>query len=254
MPDQTLHLVKVPLRADRMVAIAKRRGIRVRDLDDGYLVHCLLSELWQERAPTPFVLRGNGRAVDIWGYSPGDAATLIAHAKAFGDPSLLDALAGVDQITSREMPCLAAGRSVGFVVRVCPVVRLVRTTNGHRAGAEVDAFLGKCFSAPNDAPPSREVVYRDWFAHRLRDPAAVGATLTRVRVAGMTRARVVRRTQGNVREARSLERPDVSLEGELVIQDGVAFLRTLARGVGRHCAFGFGALMVVPSGTSHTRA
>lgn len=253
MPEQPLHLVKVPLRADKIMSIAKRRGIRGRDLDDGYLAHCLLTELWQQSAPAPFVLRGNGRTMDVWGYSPADATTLIGHAKTFGDPAVLDALTRVDDITSKEMPCLPTGRSVGFLVRVCPVVRLAKASNGHRAGAEVDAFLAKCFAAPEGSLVSREDIYRDWFTRRFGDGTTAGATVTRVHVAGMSRTRLVRRTQGSVREARSMERPDVSLEGELTIIDGAAFLRTLARGIGRHRAFGFGALMLVPPGRSHSR-
>jgi len=254
MTEQALHLVKVPLRPDKLVAVATRRQIRVRDLDDGYLVHCLLTELWQENAPAPFVLRGNGRTLDAWGYSRADAATLVDHARAFGDPSVTGVLGDIDAITSKEMPFLDEGRRVGFLTRVCPVARLSSATNGHRAGAEVDVFLAKCFSAAPDASVSREAVYREWFAERLRDVGATGARVACVRVAGMARTRIVRRTHATTREAKALERPDVHLEGDLIIEDGRAFLDFLARGVGRHRAFGFGALMLVPPGTSHGRS
>lgn len=254
MSEQTLHLVKVPLRADKLVAIAKRRQIRIRDLDDGYLVHCLLAEIWQAQAPAPFVLRGNGRTLDVWGYSRADASELIEHARAFGDPSILDALDGVGTICSKAMPHLERGRGVGFLARVCPVARLAKSKNGHRAGAEVDVFLSRCFAVGGDVAVSREAVYREWFAARLEDTAATGARLARVTVAGITRTRIVRRTQGAARQARVLERPDVHLEGDLLIEDGEAFLRFLAHGIGRHRAFGFGALIVVPPGTTHPRS
>jgi CRISPR system Cascade subunit CasE len=251
MSDHTLHLVKVPLRADKLVAMARRRQINVRNMDDGYFAHCLLTELWQENAPAPFVLRGNGRTLDAWGYSPTNAARLMEHARAFGDPSILEALDG-DAIASRAMPRFDRGRRVGFLTRVCPVTRLIRPTNGHRAGAEIDVFLAKCFSLGSDVAVSREATYREWFANRLADSTVSGAMPARVTVAGIARAHVVRRTQGNERKARTLQRPDVHLEGDLIIEDGDTFLRFLARGVGRHRAFGFGALMVVPPGTSHT--
>lgn len=254
MSDQALHLVKVPLRADKLAAIARRRQIRIRDLDDGYLVHCLLTELWQESAPAPFVVKGSGRTLDAWGYSRLQALELIDHARAFGDPSILDALDGLERISSKAMPCFDKGRRIGFLVRVCPVTRLAKATNGHRVGAEVDVFLSRCFAAGPDIAVSREAVYRDWFTSKLCDTGTVGASVARVSVAAISRVRLVRRTQGGEREAKSLERPDVRLEGDLMIEDGDAFVRFLSHGVGRHRAFGFGAVIVAPPGTSHARS
>ncbi|MGI8498963.1 MAG: type I-E CRISPR-associated protein Cas6/Cse3/CasE [Gemmatimonadaceae bacterium] len=251
MSEQRLHLVKVPLRADRLVSLAKRRHIPIRDLDDGYLTHCLLTELWQATAPAPFVLRGAGRTLDVWGYSQSSAPELIDHARAFGDPAILDTLDGVETISSKAMPRFERGRRVGFLARVCPVARLSKSTNGHRAGAEVDVFLSKAFVAGSTASLAREAIYREWFTSKLSDPASTGVLVERVRVAAIARTRLVRRTQGDAREARPLERPDVRVEGDLVIDDGNAFLRFLAHGIGRHRAFGFGALIVVPPGTSH---
>lgn len=251
--DQVLHLVKVPLRADKLVSIANRRHIRIRDLDDGYLVHCLLTELWQTNAPAPFVLRGGGRTLDVWGYSRAAAPELIEHARGFGDPSILNALDSVEAISSKAMPRFDKGRRIGFLARVCPVARLSKATNGHRAGAEVDVFLAKCFAAGPTASMSREAVYREWFTNRLGDRASTGVQVDRVSIAAIARTRLIRRTQGNAREAKPLERPDVRVEGDLTIDDGDAFLRFLAHGVGRHRAFGFGALIVVSSGTSHAR-
>lgn len=253
MSEQTLHLVKVPLRADRLASIAKRRQIRARDLDDGYLVHCLLTELWQANAPAPFVLRGSGRTLDVWGYTSAPAAELVEHARAFGDPTMLDALDGIETISSKVVPRFDKGRRIGFLARVCPVARLSKATNGHRAGAEVDVFLAKCFAAGPTTSLSREAVYRAWFIDRLNDVASTGVLVERVSVAAIARIRLVRRTQGNTRVANSIERPDVRIEGDLIIEDGGAFLRFLAHGVGRHRTFGFGALIVVPPGTSHAR-
>lgn len=251
MTSPAIHLVKVPLRADKLAGIAKHRGLRLRDLDEGYLVHCLLAEVWQDSAPSPFVVRGSGRTIDVWGYSSSDASMLIEHARSFGDPELLESMGGGGTIASRPMPVFATGRTVGFLTRVCPVVRLAKSRNGHRAGAELDAFLSACFATDAETSVSREDTYREWFVKRFGDSSAAGATVARVAVAAMMRSRVVRRTQGAERQARVLERPDVRLEGELVIEDGAAFLRLLARGVGRHRAFGFGALMVVAPGTTH---
>lgn len=245
MPE-ALHLVKVPLFADKLVAIARRRNLPLRDLDDGYLSHCIMRELWQARAPTPFVLRGSGRALDAWGYSQATAAALIDHARAFGDPALLAAIGDLEGITSKAMPRFEPGRRVGFVLRACPVVRLASARNGHRAGAEVDAFLARCFAAGERVEVSREQVYREWLTKTLGNDVVSGVHVEWVSVVGMSRERLVRRTHGEMRKASRLERPDVRFEGDLVVANGERLVAHLAHGVGRHRAFGFGALMLVP--------
>jgi CRISPR system Cascade subunit CasE len=131
------------------------------------------------------------------------------------------------------------------------VARLARESNGHRAGVELDAYLLKRLTLGQQAPIDRELIYRQWFEDRLKDPSRCGARLTRVRVAGFSRRRMVRRTQGSIRRAMTIERPEVHVDGELVIEDGEAFLRFLAHGVGRHRAFGFGAMIIVPPGTTY---
>lgn len=251
MPD-SLHLVKVPLRPDKLVAIARGRSIPIRDLDDGYLCHCIMRELWQEKAPAPFVLRPNGRTLDVWGYSESDAGTLVEHARAFGDPSLLAAVKSLDAVASKEMPRFETGRRLGFLLRACPVVRLAQAKNGHGVGAEVDAFLARCFAAGKDVSVSREEAYRDWISAKVNQSESTGVKLDGVRVAAMARERLVRRTQGTGRKATHLMRPDIRFEGDLVVIDGARFYQWLAHGVGRHRAFGFGALILVPPGTAHS--
>jgi CRISPR system Cascade subunit CasE len=248
MPE-AIHLVKVPLRADRLFAIARSRGLPVREIDEGYLAHVVMRELWQERAPAPFELRGRGRVLVAWGYSRLDAATLVEHVTAFGDPSLVGVLGDLDAVASKPMPPFERGKHIGFVVRACPIVRLAGPRNGHRAGAEVDAFLARCFAAGQRTPVSREDVYREWLERTMSRPAVSGVSVLRVGVAAMSRGRLVRRTHGQARETHRLERPDVRFEGEMVVEDGERLLGYLGHGVGRHRAFGFGALMLTPPGT-----
>lgn len=248
MPE-AIHLVKVPLRADRLVGVARGRGLPAREIDEGYLAHVVMRELWKHTAPTPFVLRGQGGEMDAWGYSSMDAAALVDQAEACGERSLLGVLRDLDAIASRPMPSFARGRQIGFAVRACPVVRLAGPRSGHRAGAEVDAFLARCFAAGQGTPISREDVYREWLKRTMSQPAVTGVRVLRVRVAGMTRERLVRRTHQKARETHRLERPDVHFEGDMVVEDGNRLLGYLAHGVGRHRAFGFGALMLTPPGT-----
>jgi CRISPR system Cascade subunit CasE len=249
--SDTVHLVKVPLRAEKLVAIARQRGLPLRNLDDGYLCHCMLRELWQDLAPSPFVLRSHRRTLDLWGYSTADAATLVDRAQAFGDPSWLSALVDADPVVSKPMPRFKPGRRVGFLLRACPVVRVGSGTAVYRPGAEVDAFLARCAGKSRDVRVDREAVYREWLLARLNQSEKTGASAEAVRIASFARERLVRRTQGTDRRAHGLERPDVRFEGDVVIMDGERFNKWLAHGVGRHRAFGFGALILVPPGTQH---
>ena len=239
-----LHLVKVPLRPDKLVTVARSRGLPLRVIDEGYLCHCVSRELWQASAPAPFVLRERGRMIELWGYSAADAALLIDHALAYGDPALVSAVAGLDGIVSKPMPRFEAGRRLGFVLRACPVVRLAVARRGHAAGAEIDAFLAQCFAA-GDEPVSREEVYRDWLTAQI-NREETGVKLAGVRVVGMSRQRLFRRTQAPDRRGRRLERPDVRFEGDVLVCDGDRLRAWLAHGVGRHRAFGFGALILAP--------
>lgn len=249
--SEPLHLAKVPLRPERVVALARQRRLPLHQLDEGYLCHSVLRELWQGLAPAPFVTRDHRHTLEVWGYTSVEATTLIAHARDFGDPSLLAAIGGLSAIVSKPIPRFDPGRRVGFLLRTCPVVRLGRGTMSHQPGAEVDAFLARCATAGAGTFVSRESVYREWLSARLDCPEVSGAALTSLRIASMSRERVIRRTQGLERRARVLERPDVRFEGDLTIVDSDRFTQWLARGVGRHRAFGFGALILVPPGTQH---
>ena len=42
--------------------------------------------------------------------------------------------------------------------------------------------------------------------------------------------------------------PDLSVRGELQVQDAAAFDGLLARGLGRHRSFGYGCLLIAPAG------
>lgn len=251
MPEM-LNLVKVPFRINGLMRIAKERRIPLRDLDDGYLAHAVLRELWQEQAPSPFLLRGKRGRIEAWGYSSATADDLEKHASAYGDPGLVAALdGGCEAIVSKPMPSFSKEKRLGFLIRACPVVRLSGGRGGKR-GREVDAFLARCWVVGDGVSVAREEVYRDWLCGRLT-PERAGASIERVTVDAFQRERFVRRTQterNGSRRARRIERPDVRLSGELVVQDSARFRETMRHGIGRHKAFGFGMLLVVPPGRS----
>jgi CRISPR system Cascade subunit CasE len=147
------------------------------------------------------------------------------------------------------------GQVLGFTLRVRPIER-----EGQR-GSERDAFLGAARDVPGQ-PLSRETVYATWlaaqFAPRVlvggseRQPWQGGAELIDARLTRFALTPVMRRTQAGAgdaaeRRSRSSIGPDATLSGHLRVLDGASFAALLARGVGRHRAFGFGMLRLQPA-------
>jgi CRISPR system Cascade subunit CasE len=262
--DGPLHLVRLALDAARLFDLEKRLQLPPGGADLGYLVHCQLGTLFGELAPTLFALergaRPDARTVGVLAYSAHDGAALRAHAQTFADPRAY-AACDWDTFASKPMPSLVGGETLGFEVRVSPVVRTRRPgpagvqhdRRGKPKVREVDAFLAACWEQEDrgDAGPSDRVdrtsVYQRWLAEELARDGAAKANYDDLHVVGMQRAQLLRRTQGAERRARRLDRPDVLVEGTLHVATGSSFRALLARGVGRHRAFGFGMLLLRPA-------
>lgn len=246
--SDSLHLVRLSLVAPRMFALARRLRLPLQQTDLGYLVHATLRSLFGDLAPAPFAIdAGRGAvakegAVSVLGYAGVDRGGLEAQARSFADPDAWEACL-FESLSSKPMPtAFEPHHRLGFSVRACPIVR--SKSERHPDGRELDAFLAECIRVGGDVRVSREDVYRRWLTRELaRDGAA---SLEHGELVRMQRDRLVRRTQGSERKARVLDRPDVTLEGALRVEDPTGFRKLLARGVGRHRAFGFGMLLLRP--------
>ena len=76
---------------------------------------------------------------------------------------------------------------------------------------------------------------------------AKAVELLDVQLNAFARSHIVRRTQASASQARkgqTIDGPDATLTGRLRVTDPTAFAHLLARGVGRHRAFGFGMLLL----------
>jgi len=141
------------------------------------------------------------------------------------------------------------GQRLGFDLRVRPIRRLRSewsTPSGEKIsqGSEIDAFLLEVLRQHPTAPDgmveenrTREVVYLDWLAQRLAPAAELNRSTSRL--ARFRRTRVSRGNSG-------LEGPDATIHGTLTVTDSAAFAGLLARGVGRHRAYGYGMLLLRP--------
>ena len=115
-------------------------------------------------------------------------------------------------------------------------------------------FLAAAKSRP-DEKLDRGMIYADWLARALAKGGAELAPRT-MRLVAVRRTRLLRRGAPNVEGQRHLTPtgkkgggPDLVIAGELNVSDPAAFRALLARGVGRHRAFGFGMLLLRPSGS-----
>jgi CRISPR system Cascade subunit CasE len=256
--SERVHLVRLSLQTPAVMALGKAQGLPLREADEGYLAHAALRALFGDLSPQPFAFEGEGgeggggRAWRLLGYSKGDKGSLVEHARAFADPLAFQACA-LEELVSKPMPeHFAEGTRLGFELRACPIVRKSSAGEKHRAGAEVDAFLARCWQAGDGVPIDRETVYIDWLRAQLGREGA--ASLENARLARFCRSHLLRRTQGDGRQAKRCERPDATLVGTLRVENAGAFAGLLARGVGRHKAFGFGMLLLRPPARSRLEA
>ncbi len=242
-----LYMLRLRLDQRRLIELAKRRGLPLRDVDLGYIVHCQLGELFGDPTPSPFAIVGRpGRDITVLAYSSRPKSALQEHADAFADPAV-HAACSFERLEEKRMPEMwPVGKRLGFEARICPVVRLGSDGDSHRKGAEVDAFLARCRAAGDGVRLEREAVYREWLKREVERNGA--ARLIAARLAAFQLERIVRRRADPARTARVFERPAALVRGQLEIADGMAFSALLRRGLGRHRAFGFGMLLLRPLG------
>lgn len=241
-PLQLLHLQPDP---QRLAAWAARHRLLDESGDLGYALHGLLHAAFGERAPHAF--RYLDAEQGLLAYTDLSADEL-RQAAALTPPDAAAALGlGATQthagLSVRPFPSQwPTGHVLGFEVRVRPVIREGKT------GRERDAFLAAADKAA-DAPLDRGQIYGQWLRdHLARQGGAelLDVTLERFRLLDVTR-QTQKVDAGAARSKRKVSGPDAVLTGHLRVTDAVAFAELVARGVGRHRAFGFGLLLLRPA-------
>ncbi|MEZ5936180.1 MAG: type I-E CRISPR-associated protein Cas6/Cse3/CasE [Alphaproteobacteria bacterium] len=260
----TLHLVQILPESKALVRYAKRAGL---PLDDpGYLWHRAFRDAFGGMAPQPFRWlqpaghrpAERGAPGRLLGYGPSDAGSLTEMlALAESDLARVFPEHALD---SRIMPTgFARGQRLGFEIRVCPVVR----TDSHdgKRKRELDAFVHHAAARPDEPKPAREEIYRDWLARQLE---AGGAEIGRADMTAFTLEPLVRRRHASPNgrtptrseparrltsegQRKAARRPDAVFRGTLAVTDPERFAASLAKGIGRHRAFGFGMLLLRPA-------
>jgi CRISPR system Cascade subunit CasE len=271
---EDLYIVRLLLDRRELIRVATRHRLPY-GVDDGYLLHAGLAQLFAKGsapAEVPFLSFAvddtNPRA-----RAELDRVYLLAYS-ALAEGALNEEMgparrAMVHACATRPVPVLAAGTRARFRTRVCPVVRTKRVGDrplrvnkkGWAVSREVDAWLAERFQSWQEQPhdheafPSdrrarewhdRERVYVKWLGREVG--RSEGAELEPgARMESFQRDAVHRGGSPRVERKGTMQRPNVVLEGTLRVTQTEGFRAVLARGVGRHRAFGFGMLLLRPA-------
>jgi CRISPR system Cascade subunit CasE len=230
---RSLHLVRIPFHAPRLLRFASEHGITQEDETLGYILHAWLTALFGDAAPKPF--RNLERCSEVLAYAPVDAASLLARAEREGALHALSAL-DANGVASKPMPeTWRIGQRLHLEVLTCPVSR--------QGDEEKDVYL-RVLDRQGEATPSRAEVYQQWFIRQWNG----AVRFEQIESLGMAaRSRLLRRARNSTSRLRIVERPQALFGAEAVITDADRFAALLARGIGRHRAFGFGMVLLAPA-------
>lgn len=257
LPLLMLRLLPDTAALGRWVAATSQRALRE---DMGYALHAALRATLGDHAPRPFALLHRPGSVQLIGYAAQAAQALQSAvlAAAVTDPlaaQALGLLAEQDPLIKPMPQAWARGQALSFECRVAPVVRSRLAGEGAaQAGGrypEVDAAFHASFN--NGQPGDREGAHGRWLARELARGGA--ATLQSHRATAFQLTAIARRSGRNAAPAAGASRttkagllPDLTVRGQLRVDEPDAFQQLLARGLGRHRSFGFGCLLLAPPG------
>jgi CRISPR system Cascade subunit CasE len=239
-----LYMIQMWLDLRRLVELGRALHLPVQRVDDNYITHCALRELFGDRAPVPFSVENNsGRYLRVLAYSSLATDDLQATAQAFASPMVYQ-IPDWPKLVSKPMPStFPQGTHLGFELRVCPVIRKSSSGKYHSAGAEVDAFLSRVWEVDDPKTSiTREDVYREWLDDQFARSGA--AKLYSVQLKQFSLERMFRRNHVKHRQATTIKRPAATMTGNLEVTDATRFIEILRRGIGRHKSFGFGMLKI----------
>lgn len=236
----SLHMVEIYLDMKALLDVLHhKKRLHHDDEDLGYGMHTWLREAFGELAPQPWRLwAGQGRPARLLGYGRHSASELRQALPDFASPSLAAVVPDPGRdIQSKILPGWDRGRRLGFEILAVPVGRK------SRSGVEKDYYL---LAMDQGKQASREEIYRSWLVRQM----SPGAHVRRVDLVGFRLLKTWRRQRSGAAPSeqrfRPLIRPQALFRGELEVSDAEAFQRLLARGVGRHVAFGYGMLLLRP--------
>ena len=231
--DSTLHMMRANINLRELHKWMGSRSLR----DTDRACHALLAGSFGDQAPKPFrlITPRQTNTGTLYGYGKTSSAHLRDTHHIFADPLQARVLPS-DSINTKPMPTTwKPGSTIGFEVRVRPIIR--------RSQQEIDAFIAaKDQQPPNTGALDRESVYIEWLANQFE---RIGGALIHKQ---QTQLQAFQRKLAIYRAGtRGKEGPDAVIRGVLTITQSDAFARLLARGIGRHRAYGYGMVLLRPT-------
>jgi CRISPR system Cascade subunit CasE len=234
-------MIKTVIHMMDLFRIAKRPHLYQKEVDSGYLIHCLLKELFQDNNPSPFVIMNDSsRYIQILGYSSKSGEDLKDIAYNNKSKGIFDAI-DWSGFCSKSMPSVFSNKSeYKFRLRACPVIRKGRGATDFKPGSEVDVFLSELSKKSEKENVTREEVYKKWIKGMFgRYNIEI---ISPLKLSQMKLTRFVRKN--TKKQVRTLTRPDATFEGKIKINDSLVFTEQLRKGFGRHSAFGVGMILL----------
>lgn len=247
----TLSLLRLQPDLHRLATWAASTRQKALQADLGYALHAATRATLGVFAPRPFCVRARDGVDELVGYVAAHADDILRAASLPTQDLAAAAAIGLETMSAKTMPRdWRAGERLSFEVRATPLVR----SRNVRQGAVVEVDAAYHDSLAGDTPGDREGAYGPWLQRELARGGA--AALQGWRLHAFKLTPVARRSQADAgRHGRELARgqlPDLTARGELIVGDGPAFAALLARGLGRHRAFGYGCLLLAPAGVLHS--
>lgn len=244
--NDALYMIELNFNMEKLIGFAQKNGVNDRrDEDFGYCAHAWLFAAFEKLAPKPYRLfdnggRRNGGAARMFAYTSTPPGDLKDHARTYAAPSTISVVDINDLDNAKKMPGQwRKGQRIGFETIVLPVTR--------KDHIEQDVFLRR-LEADNDDdnPVTREKAYVRWLEKQLLG----AAKLENAKLESFRLTNLLRRSRANGSKKSnlfSMRRPQALIKGELTVLDGELFSKLLARGIGRHRAFGYGMLLLKPA-------
>lgn len=226
-----------------------QRWMATRNLTElDHAIHYFLTECFgKDDAPRPFrlVVPRGSRAGELYGYSPADSGQLREAIELYGSPRQQEAMPP-QGIQHKTMPDQwRAGRRLGFETRICPTARANGGgTSGLKRGADRDLYQWTLSRVPaGEKPPTQETVYAAWLRRQFELNG--GAQLETAKLTSFINLLTKRQISG-----KTISVPSAVMNGQLTITDPEQFKELLAKGIGKHKAYGYGMIRLRPLGNT----
>lgn len=221
----TLHMARMRINKPNLTEWMKDREFEDRD----YALHTLLSSTFGNRIIRNFRLLTptNPSQSILYAYTDHIQEDLRSTAQAVAEPLMMSVIEH-DTIMTKPMPeNWRENQLIGFNIRARPHRRK------HHLNIEIPVY-----PKPSN-PHQRYEAHTAWMAEKLRQSNTVSPQM--IAITSQAETHALRHPT-----ARPVFGTDVIFQGNMTITDPEAFNELLAKGIGRHKAYGYGMVLLAP--------